>query len=105
MGSNIAELLRLMFLLSVPALKSAELREGGLANVGIQIRLIVPLHPHIYSPLWLPVIPLEVQLVFHMWIRVGVPLRQAKAGAQKYLYQQRHLHPMLCMGQLRAVES
>ena len=49
MGSNAAELLRPMFLLSVPTLKSIELREGGLANVGFQIRPIVPLHPHIYS--------------------------------------------------------
>ena len=67
-----------MFLLSVPTLKSAELREGGLANVGIQTCPSVPLHPHICSLLRLPVIPLEVQLVFHPWIRVGDPLRQVK---------------------------
>ena len=78
MGSNVVEPLRLMFLLSVPALKSAKLREGGLANVGIQIHPIIPLHPHIYSLLRVPVIPLEVQLAFHPWIRVGDPLRQVK---------------------------
>ena len=78
MGSNVAEPSRLMFLLSISALKSAGLREGGLANVGVQTHPIVPLHPHIYSLLWLPVIPLEVQLAFHPWIRVGDPLRQVK---------------------------
>ena len=78
MGSNIAELSRLMFLLSIPTLKSTELREGGLANVGIQIHPIVPFHPHIYSLLQLPVIPLEVQLASRPWIRVGDPLCQVK---------------------------
>ena len=78
MGSNIAEPLRPRFLLSVPTLKSAELREGGLANVGIQIHPIAPLHPCTYSLLQLPVIPSEVQLAFHPWIRVGDLLRQAK---------------------------
>ena len=78
MGSNVVEPLRLMFLLSVPALKSTELREGGLANVGVQTRPIVPLHPHICSLLRVPVIPLEVQLAFRPWIRVGDPLRQVK---------------------------
>ena len=78
MGSNVAEPLKPMFLLSVPALKSAELREGGLANVGIQIHLIIPFHPHIYSLLWLPVVPLEVQLVFRPWIQVGDTLHQVK---------------------------
>ena len=77
MDSNIAEPLRL-FLLSVSALKSTGLREGGLAKVGVQTRPIVPLHPHIYSLLWVPVIPLEVHLVFCPWIRVGDPLCQVK---------------------------
>ena len=78
MGSNVVELLRPMFLLSVPALKNVELREGGPANIGIQICLIAPFHPHIYSLLQLPVIPLEVRLVFYPWIQVGDPLRQVK---------------------------
>ena len=78
MGSNVAELLRPRFLLSVPTLKSAELREGGLATVGVQICPIAPLHPHTYSLLQLPVIPSKVQLVFRLWIRVGDLLRQAK---------------------------
>ena len=78
MGSNVAEPLRPRFLLSVPTLKSAELREGGLVNVGIQICPIAPLHPHTYLLLQLPVVPSEVQLVFRLWIRVGDLLQQAK---------------------------
>ena len=78
MGSNIAEPLRPRFLLSVPTLKSAELREGGLANVGIQVRPIAPLHPRSYSLLQLPVVLSKVQLAFRPWIRVGDLLRQAK---------------------------
>ena len=35
MGSNMAKPLMLVFLVSVLTQKSAELREGGLANVGI----------------------------------------------------------------------
>ena len=78
MGSNVAEPLRPRFLLSIPALKSTELREGGLVNVGIQIHPIAPLHPRTYSLLQLPVVPSEVQLAFRPWIRVGDLLRQAK---------------------------
>ena len=66
MGSNIAEPLRLRFLLGIPTLKSAELREGGLTIVGIQIHPIAPLHPHTYLLLQLPVYPSEVQLVFRL---------------------------------------
>ena len=68
MGSNVAKPLRPRFLLIIPALKSAELREGGLANVGVQIHPIAPLHPRSCSLLWLPVILSEVQLVFHPWM-------------------------------------
>ena len=53
MGSNVVEPLRPRFLLSVPTLKSAELREGGLTNVGIQICSIAPLHPppsYLFTP-------------------------------------------------------
>ena len=57
MGSNVAEPLRLKILLSVPALKSTEVREGGLPNVGVQTHLSVPLHPHICLLLWALVIP------------------------------------------------
>ena len=78
MGSNVVEPLRPRFLLSVPTLKSAELREGGLANIGIQIHPIAPLHPHTYLLLQLPVIPSEVQLAFRPWIQVGDLLWQAK---------------------------
>ena len=42
MGSNVVEPLRPRILPSVPAPKIAELREGGLVNVGIQIRPIAP---------------------------------------------------------------
>ena len=84
MGSNVAEPLRPRFLLSVPNLKSAELREGGLTNVGIQIHPIAPLHPRSYSLLQLPVILSEVQLAFRLWIRVRDLLRQAKVQVQRY---------------------
>ena len=51
MGSNIAEPLRLIFLLSVPALKSTGLREGGLTKVGIQTHPSrPPPPPYLFTP-------------------------------------------------------
>ena len=50
MGSNVAEPLRLMFLLSVPALKSTELREGGLTNVGAQTPDRPPPPSYLFTP-------------------------------------------------------
>ena len=90
-GSNVAERLRPRIPPSVPAPKIAELREGGLANVGIRIRPIVPLHPRSYFPLQLPVILFEVPSLFRPWLRARDPLQRAKAWAQRYPY--RHVRP------------
>ena len=50
MGSNIAEPLRLRTPPSAPAPKTAELKEGGLANVGMQTRPFAPLPPSFLIP-------------------------------------------------------
>ena len=95
MGSNVAEPLRPRILPSVPAPKIAELREGGLMNVGVQICPIAPLHPRSYFLLQLPVVRSEAQLAFRPWIRVGDLLWQAKVWAQRYPYQRTCLRPAL----------
>ena len=83
MGSNVAEPLRPRILLSVPAPKIAEPREGGLASIGVRTRPIIPLHPRSYFLLWLPVTLFEVQLVFHPWIQAGDLLRSSQSlGAE-----------------------
>ena len=56
MGSNVAERLRPRIPPSVPAPKIAELREGGLANVGVQTHPIAPLHHRSCLLLPLPVV-------------------------------------------------
>ena len=90
-GSNVAEHLRPRIPPSVPAPKIAELREGGLANIGVRIRPIVPLHPRSYFPLQLPVALFEVPSLFCPWLWARDPLPRAKAWAQRYLYQ--HVRP------------
>ena len=84
MGSNMAEPLMLVFLMSVLTQKSAELREVGLVNAIILTCQSAPFHPHFYSLLWLPILPLQVQLAFRQWIRIGDPLGWIKVCAQGY---------------------
>ena len=68
MGSNVAEPLRPRILPSAPTPKTAEPREGGLANVDVQTRPIAPLRHRSYFLLQLPVILFEVQLLPRPWI-------------------------------------
>ena len=60
MGSNMVELLMLVFPVSVLTPKSADLREGDLTNASTLGCQSVLFHIHFYSLLRLPIIPLQV---------------------------------------------
>ena len=68
MGSNMPELLTLVFPMSIFAPKSTELREGGLANASVLTCQTILFRLHFYLLLRLPVVLLQAPLVFHRWI-------------------------------------